>query len=325
MDIFNKICLQLDLGEMTSEPTQLKGGFMHKMYSLFTTKGKYAIKLLNPYVMKRDTVFENYHIAEELEAKLEQTDIPILPALMFNGKKMQEIDGQYFYLFDFYDGKSLKGEEITIEHCRKISEFLAKIHNIEKKAQPYNRSEINVDWDMLIEKLLANNTELHNLLSANRDILYESQQKGNLATKKIPSVMTICHNDMDSKNVLWNGDDCRIIDLECLCYSSPFVELYEMALCWSGYENCNIDFELFKTLIKSYADNGGKLTNDWETIYYSSYGRLEWLEYNVKRALGIECGEDEIEMGISEVRETMEHIVYYHSVKDKILKCLNLL
>lgn len=44
-DIFNKLCLQLDLGEILSEPTQLKGGFMHKMYSLFTTKGKYAIKL----------------------------------------------------------------------------------------------------------------------------------------------------------------------------------------------------------------------------------------------------------------------------------------
>ena len=322
MDIFNKICLQLDLGEIMVEPTQLKGGFMHKMYSLFTTKGKYAIKMLNPYVMKRDTVFENYRIAEELEAKLEQSDIPILPALIFNGKKMQEIDGQYFYLFDFYEGKSLKGEEITIEHCRKIGEFLAKIHNIEKESQPYNRSEINVDWDMLIEKLSESNTELYNLLSSNRDILYESQQKGNLAVKKMPPVLTICHNDMDSKNVLWNGADCRIIDLECLCYSSPFVELYEMALCWSGYESCNIDFNLFKAPIKSYADNGGELPDDWETICYSSYGRLEWLEYNVKRALGIDCGEDEIEMGLSEVRETMEHIVYYHSVRDNILECL---
>lgn len=322
MDVFNKICLQLDLGKIITEPTQLQGGFMHKMYSLFTTKGKYAIKLLNPYVMKRDTVFENYRIAEELEVKLEQTIIPILPALTINGKKMQEIDGQYFYLFDFYEGESLKGEEITIEYCQKIGEFLAKIHNNEKLSQPYNRNEINVDWDMLIEKLLANNTELRALLSTNRDILYGSQQKGNLATKKMPPVLTICHNDMDSKNVLWNGNDCRIIDLECLCYSSPFVELYEMALCWSGYENCNIDFSLFKALIKSYADDGGELPDDWKTIYYSSYGRLEWLEYNVKRALGIECGEDEIEMGISEVRETMEHIVYYHNVRDEILECL---
>ena len=38
---------------------------MHKIYSLFTTKIKYAIKLLNPHFMKHDTVFENYRIAEE--------------------------------------------------------------------------------------------------------------------------------------------------------------------------------------------------------------------------------------------------------------------
>lgn len=75
---------------------------------------------------------------------------------------MQEIDGQYFYLFGFYEGKALEGEEITTEHCRKIGEFLAKIHNIEKKAQPYNRSEINVDWDMLFKKPSESNTELYN-------------------------------------------------------------------------------------------------------------------------------------------------------------------
>ncbi|MGN1118314.1 MAG: phosphotransferase enzyme family protein, partial [Acutalibacteraceae bacterium] len=247
----------------------------------------------------------------------------ILPALTFNGKKMQKINGQYFYLFDYYEGKSLKDEEITIEHCRKIGEFLAKIHSIEKQTLPYNRSEINVDWDTLIEILSTNNSELYSLLSANRDILYESQQKGNAAIKRVPPVLTICHNDMDSKNVLWSGDGCRIIDLECLCWSSPFIELYEMALCWSGYEKCNIDFNLFKALIQSYADNGGELSDDWETIYYSSYGRLEWLEYNVKRALGIDCGKDEIEIGVSEVRETMEHIIYYNGIKDKILENLH--
>lgn len=323
MNIFDEICIQLDLGKMIADPRQLKGGFMHKMYSLFTTNGRYAIKLLNPYVMKRDTVFENYRIAEELEMMLEQTDIPILPALTFGDKKMQEIGGQYFYIFDFYNGKSLNTKEITIEHCKTIGKYLAMIHSIKKEQQPYNRSEINVDWDMLIEKLSISNTELYNILASNRDILYESQKNGNVAIKKIPPILSICHNDMDSKNVLWNGNDCRIIDLECLCYSSPLIELYEMALCWSGYENCNIDFNLFKALIESYTNNGGEIHNDWETIYYSSYGRLEWLEYNVKRALGIDCGEDEIELGVSEVHETMEHIVYYHNIKDKILNCLN--
>lgn len=319
MYIFNKICRELSLGEIISQPKQLTGGFMHKMYSLFTTSGKFAVKLLNPYIMKRDTVFENYRTAEELEAKLEQNNIPILPALIFNGRKMQEIDGQYFYLFDFYEGRAIKSREITARHCAVIGELLAKIHAIDKKTAPYERSEIHIDWDFYIDNLAFENKELYDLLNPHRALLYETQEKGNEAIKKIPDIIAICHNDMDSKNVLWNGNDCRIIDLECLTFASPFLELYEMALCWSGYEHCDIDFEKFNSLIRSYALSGGELPNDWEAVYYSSFGRLEWLEYNVKRALGIDCSADEKKTGISEVKDTMAHIVYYHNAKDDIL------
>ena len=136
------------------------------------------------------------------------------------------------------------------------------------------------------------------------------------------SSQAICHNDMDSKNVLWNGDEFRLIDLECLGYSNPYLELFELALCWSGYESCNIDFDLFNTFIKSYFDNSNLDTNvDWETLYYCNNGRLGWLEYNIKRALMLECDtEEEQHLGISEVKETVEHIIYYDKVKDEILK-----
>ncbi len=47
----------------------------------------------------------------------------------------------------------------------------------------------------------------------------------------------------------------KIIDLECLGYSNPYLELYKLALCWSGYEKCNINFDLFKTFFKAYFNN----------------------------------------------------------------------
>lgn len=106
---------------------------------------------------------------------------------------------------------------------------------------------MHVDWDNYIQQLETKNQELHQLLKDNRAILYESQTNGNLAMKKLPKVVCICHNDMDSKNVLWNGTDCKLIDLESLDYSSPYIELYELALCWSGYEDCNIDYHLFRS------------------------------------------------------------------------------
>lgn len=322
LELLEKICQQYDLGKLEHKPYRLMGGFMHKMYSLFTSKGKYAVKLLNPYVMKRETAMENYSIAENLERKLEQADIPVLPALIFDGKKMQSIDGHFFYVFEWYDGKALKSEEIKETHCEKIGKLLAQIHNLDKREEPYDRDEIHIDWDSYITQLETKNRELSDLLKENRSLLYESQNNGNKAIKKIPPIVSICHNDMDSKNVLWVGDDCRIIDLECLSYSSPIMELYEMALCWSGYEECNINFNLFTTFIRSYVEAGGQLPSDLEILYDSNYGRLEWLVYNVKRALGIECSEEEIELGVSEVKETMAHVIYYYEAKKDILDCL---
>lgn len=336
--ILEKICKEYNLGELIQSPVRLTGGFMHKMYSLFTTQGKYAVKLLNPFIMQRKDAMDNYRIAEEFETILEQTDIPILPALTFDGKKMQCMDGQYFYLYEWYDGNALKSEEITPYHCEKIGGILAKIHGMKSpKAagageevgeelceEKYERKELHIDWDGYIDKLAGKKPELSELLRENRDLLYESQEKGNEAIKKLPTTMAICHNDMDSKNVLWSGEDCCIIDLECLSYASPVMELYELALCWSGYEVCNIDFSLFQGFIRAYARAGGVLPTDWETVYYSNNGRLEWLEYNVKRALGIECSDEEIEMGVAQVKETIEHVIYYHEAKKDILDCLKI-
>lgn len=320
--MIEKASRQLNLGTLTSPPEQLHGGLMHKMYSLVTEKGKYAIKLLNPYIMKRETAMANFQAAEQLEKLVEQYPIPILPAITFNGQKMQEIDGQFFYLYEWYEGASLKNEVITITHCREIGKTLAKIHQINRKKVPFKRNEIQIDWDTYIAKMAFQDESLYELLKQNRSLLYESQEIGNQAIKKILPILSICHNDMDSKNVLWHGFDYRIIDLETLSYSSPFIELYEVALCWSGYEICKIDYHLFRAVIQSYHEAGGQLPTDWSIIYDSNYGRLEWLEFNIKRALGIDCSIEEKEIGLSEVRETVAHIVYYHEVRESLLNCL---
>lgn len=60
---------------------------------------------------------------------------------------------------------------------------------------------------------------------------------------------------------------------------------------------------------------------DWKSIYYANNVRLEWLEFNIKRSLMIECdSQEEQEIGIIEVKETIEHVVYYDKVKNEILK-----
>lgn len=319
MSIFAKIEKKYNW-KLKEAPVRLNGGFMHKMYKLETEQGTYALKLLNRFVMQRETAMENYAKAEQLELLLEQRDIPILPALSFDGRKMQEIDGEYFYLFDYYAGKSLKRKEITEYHCTEIGKVLAKIHNIDKKFMGEHFEEMAIDWNFYLVEMKKTNMRLYEMLKANYALIVESQNKGNCARKKLPNVFSICHNDMDCKNILWHGEDYHIIDLECLSYSNPLMELFELALCWSGYEDCQIDFRLFQSFLRGYASFGGELPIDWETLYDCNNGRLEWLEYNLKRVLGIDCGDEEKEIGIEQVEKTIQHIIYYSEMKEQILE-----
>lgn len=323
MELLDSICRKYNLGQKEHSCFPLEGGFLHKTYALFTEKGKFAVKLLNPNIMQRNTAMANFQRAEKLETILESSKIPIVPALLFEGKKMQNIGEHYFYLYEFYDGKSLANNEITAEHCKKIGNILARIHQLGRHAEDNVRNKIDIDWDCYIEQLAIKNQDLSQLLKNNRDILLESQNNGNLAIKRLPNVVCICHNDMDSKNVLWRGGDCRLIDLESLDFSSPYIKLFELALCWSGYEACNIDFNLFRNFMQAYAEAGGNILPNFETLYWSNFGRLEWLEYNVKRVLGSECSPAEIDVGISEVKKSMAQIIYYRNIKEELLNYCN--
>ena len=48
----------------------VSGGLMHRMYRVETDGGKYAVKHLNPIIMKRPDALANYAKAEKLEETL---------------------------------------------------------------------------------------------------------------------------------------------------------------------------------------------------------------------------------------------------------------
>lgn len=40
---------------------------------------------------------------------------------------------------------------------------------------------------------------------------------------------------------------------------------------------------------------------------------------SIKRVLGIDCGDDEKEIGIEQSEETIRHIIYYSKMREQIL------
>ena len=317
---WQRLCTQLNLGDLLATPTPLTGGLMHKMYRLDTTTGRYATKWLNPHIMRRPDAHHNFRQAEILEQKLEQAGLAILPALTIGGKKMQEIDGQFVYVFPYFDGVALTDKPITPRHCEQVGSLLAGIHNVDRREGIPSRAPLSLDWDALIRQATGNEA-VHSLLVANREMLWEMQQQANRALPHLPAEIAICHNDMDPKNVLWREGECRAIDLECLGYDSPGLELLETALCGAGYESGQVDYARLTAFLRGYVAAGGILSTDWETLYHSNAGRLEWLAYNLRRALGEE-GDDARQLGMTEVEKTLVCISGYYRMKDHLLFAL---
>lgn len=318
---FERLVSELGLGTIIKPICRISGGLTHKSYSLTTNTGKYFIKLLNPNIMKRKEALSNFKRTEIIEEVLNSNGIDAIYSLKFNDRKMQIIDSQYFYIFKFYNGKTLNHNEINIKHCEKISNVLSKIHNIDLRQEKTIYEEKYINWDYYISLAKDKNSIIYEMIYDKKDILYDFINNRNLLINKLPNISSICHNDLDPKNVMWIDSNFKIIDLECLDYSNPYVELFSLALSWAGFDECNIDYSLFSVFFETYFNNS-KLTTDinWKAIYYSNIGMLEWLEYNIKRALMIECDtEEEQRLGIKEVDKAIKQIIYYYKSKNSIL------
>lgn len=330
-NFFREAAELFGLGDLTAEPERVTGGYLHKMYRLETASGKYALKVLNPIIMERPDAMGNYRRAERIEGILWENGIPIVPALERCGVKMQHLEGRYFYLFRWSEGKTLGWSQIGEEHCRIAGRLLARIHKIpwseewgaREGAGPCDEGTDRAaadtrgtDWDAYIEEARRKCPEIAGELEENRDLLYLAEREYGAAVKSAPDLCCISDGDMDCKNVLWADDKPFLIDLECLSYGNPFLEMFQLALSWSGGAVCDMDFARFGGFWEAYLDEYGEAEADWKALSGIGYGWLDWLAYNTRRALGLECADgEERGLGIREVHETLRRIVYYHGIQ----------
>jgi len=108
-----KLCGYLSLGSLTSEPAHIYWGYSNKVYEVTTTQGKYAVKALNPQGQTlEDAVFTEKIVS--IAAKR----VNAVPAKIFNGNIVQEMDGQLYLVFDWIEGGEVEYDDITPEHSR---------------------------------------------------------------------------------------------------------------------------------------------------------------------------------------------------------------
>ena len=313
------------LGNVIGGIRTVSGGLMHKMYKVQTDKGAYAVKCLNPDIMKRPGVFGNYAKAEALEAILEQKGIPVVPALSFDGKKMLETEGRYFYIFRWQEGQITDQDNITKEQCFKAGEILGRIHAIDAQNVDPSDPELSaIDFRSYLEKSKQKESSIATALEESIELLEYAQDKLNEARKLLPAIEAISNDDMDPKNIMWDNGEPFVIDLECLGYSNPIASCLDLSLQWAGTVNQRYSSENLASFYNGYLseyDNGFKSYNK---LYGIAYTWVEWLEYNMKRALRLEgTTEQDIKSGETETINTIGRIKYLYSLETDICDVFN--
>lgn len=328
IQVFKKLCNESHLGEIVGFPLSISGGLLHKMYAIETDKGKYAIKILNPQIMIRPDALNNYINSERI-ANLASKKVPAIPAKRINGDIILKIDNHFYMIFDWIEGKTLKGNTINSIHSEKIGSLLAEIHRTDFSElnikEDLGDIEQSIEWQNYIQKGQKSNAEWVELLLEIVDSLYEWTSLANNANRLLSTNLVISHRDLDPKNVLWNKDKPVLIDWESAGYINPMQDLIETALYWSEDDTRSLDKERFFTFINGYKKRYGEVQALWSTVLENGFlGKLGWLEYNLKRSLWIDCSDAEEQMmGTAQAIETIKEIRDYAEKISTLVDWLN--
>lgn len=311
----------LNLGCLKEEPIRVTGGLLNRMYKVSTTTGIYAIKHLNPEVMKRKNAIENHILAEKIANIAKENGISCISAKIINNKALHEFEGNYFFVFDWFEGKPTNENEITFEQVRKVATLLAKLHNINfgeiKNQCNLGKEIVEVNWDFYISKL--ENEEIKELIIKNKDALTDLDKKSTIAAKEIRNNLVVSHRDLDLPNILWDSEDNPvIIDWESSGVVNPCEELLETAWDWSGGQEY-FDKGKFDCFIDTYKNNGGNIKDLNKAIYSNFKNKAGWLEYNLKRVCKLEClDEEEQKLGEKEVIRVINEIFKFYEILNKV-------
>ncbi|MGN1187539.1 MAG: phosphotransferase, partial [Lachnospiraceae bacterium] len=203
-ELLENLMQSCGLGTVISPLESVSGGFMHRMYKVTTDCGTYAVKHLNREIMDRETAHDNFERAERIEVMLEKEGIPIVPALTFHGSKMQKVEENYFYIFNWQEGHITDWNNISEIECHTAGNILGRIHAIAPQNVPHKEPVLSeIDWQGYVTKAEKEKSEIAPVLAENKELLSYAEEEMNKARAVLPDILCVSNEDMDPKNIMW--------------------------------------------------------------------------------------------------------------------------
>jgi len=321
-EIISELLIKCDLGPLLKSPKKIEGGLLNKIFKVSTIRGNFALKLLNPEVIKRKDGLKNFLFTEKVSNIAKLSGIKCIPAKEINNKLIHSIKGNYFLIFDWFDGKAINEEELTEDKIKKISKELCLLHKIdfsevEKECDIFY--ELNeIDFDYYLSKI--KNKNIYNTVKEIKNKFSALDKESINSLKLLQNKQVISHRDLDLPNVLRdNKDNPVIIDWETSGWVNPTLEVIDTAWNWAGGKDY-FDKNKYKTFLNTYVKEGGNL-DDYEIAFKADYkAKLRWFEYNLKRITIFDgLDEEEIILGEKEVLRSADEIIKFDKYKNYMI------
>ncbi len=319
-----KVIQSLGLGEMTEAPSEVKGGLLHKMYRVTTSGGEYAVKVLNGEIMKRPTALRNTVNSEKI-AEAFTGILSVVAAMEVQGKQIHELDGSYYMVFPWVEGRSVFPKEINETHCAAMGDILGRMHRADISVdgvEPEAGEAERFPWDAYLQT--AREQKKQNIQAGQGQNWLPQYEKAVCdikawnqaacdAQETLAQTQVLSHRDLDPKNVMWNGSEPLLIDWEAAGYINPYQEFLEVLNYWADDGEGGLVRSYFEALAKAYGRHMPLAEVPWDAVFAGSFsGMLGWLEYNLKRALGMEASDEaQIRLGEEQVIGTIGALYAY--------------
>ena len=307
-----RLCATCNLGDLLMEPRAVVGGLLHRMWRLTTTRGSFAIKQLNPAIMRKPGIQYEYRVSEAIAQAMAEQGIPAIAALNSTNGPLQEIDDMFLMVYPWIEGETLSSAPVEPDRASQIGAILARMHALAlhlPEVAPLEWKHFHSDdWDILTFQASELGLPWAYSVRAALPMLLQWTQRYQDAGEKLMQRLVVSQRDLDQKNVIWHTPTApKIIDWEAAGLINPTMELVSVALSWSGLATGVPGKDVFMTLINAYIQAGGTLQNTSMDALHGLLGTwLGWLLFNMRRSLGESISsEDERQLGIRETVNTL--------------------
>ena len=285
------IAAAYDLGGWSSLPQAVTGGLKHRLYHARTTRGEYAVKVLNPSSLRAPGGLVRYGQAEEIAQAAARAGLPAVTALPGPDGPVQAVGPNTVMVFQWLVGTVLPPGPAAPDTARQIGALLGRLHalapSISGLAPPVSPRFSKVRWTDLARQAKEDKVAWADAVGEALPELAEWSAAASQAREGLGAGWVATHRDMDQKNVLWSDPHTpNLLDWEEAGAMNPALEVMGTALNWAGQAAGPPEAETFAAFLDGYQSHAAL---DPAALRHAAVAVLDkwlvWLEFNLVRSL----------------------------------------